>query len=190
MKQILLVAALGAIAFAGSLGVGMLLGPHVGSGAEAVEEAAPPPDPDAVGGSGVVTTSARSASTLALRDSVDLLTRRLAEAERDLPALRARVAELEDQLLSRQRRQALVEDISQTLTRLEDRELGPIVQRLDFDTLVLLYETASARNRPRLLAAMPPDRAARFVDRMTGGPPSRALPEPAAEPLAPAEDAE
>ena len=56
--------------------------------------------------------------------------------------------------------------MSGTLAKLEDKELAGVVERLDMGVLQVLYEKASARNRKRLLQAMPPDAAAGFVRRL------------------------
>jgi hypothetical protein len=75
-------------------------------------------------------------------------------------------------------------DLAKTLTKMEDEDLGAVVQRLDGRSFVRLYEAASSRNRARLLNALAPDQAAAFVRHQlpggaASGPPTRPAAAPA-----------
>ncbi len=143
--------------------------------------ATPPPDslalalPDSL----LADTSALGASTqqalvAALRDS-------LAEARQHVQRMEDERSALLERLDATRRGQATatkspvaqgtIEALSTTLAKLEDKELAAILQQLDLNVLEMLYARASARTRPRLLRALPPDAAARFVRRLTGAPP-------------------
>ena len=54
-------------------------------------------------------------------------------------------------------------ELSNVISKLEDPELRALVTNLDPDVLAILYRESSARNKTRLLQAIPPDRAAAFV---------------------------
>lgn len=94
-----------------------------------------------------------------LHDSLGTLsaTARTLTDERD--ALKDRVATLETS-------QATAADIGNTLTKLEDDELGAVLKELDMRVYEMLYNEVSGRNRARLLQSLPPDKAAQLVDRM------------------------
>jgi hypothetical protein len=57
---------------------------------------------------------------------------------------------------------------------LEDNEMKALVERLEPGVFRLIYEAASERNRTRLLQALPPDQAARFVREFLVGPQKQA----------------
>lgn len=54
-------------------------------------------------------------------------------------------------------------ELSNVIAKLEDPELRALVSNLDPDVLTVLYRESSARNKTRLLQAIPPERAAQFV---------------------------
>lgn len=54
-------------------------------------------------------------------------------------------------------------ELSNVLSKLEDPELRALVSNLAPDVLTILYRESSARNKTRLLQAIPPERAAEFV---------------------------
>ena len=96
-------------------------------------------------------------------DSLRILRARLQETtearrrlEQELAALRQSQAEARD-------RQVEAEALGSTIAKLEDRELSALLAQLDMDVLDLIYRASSGRNRTRLLQALAPDRAARFV---------------------------
>ncbi len=71
-----------------------------------------------------------------------------------------------------------VADLSAALSKLEDKELRAILQQLDVASLETLYQKASGRNRVRLLQAMQPNQAARFVQNQLYPDAARRSPEP------------
>lgn len=58
---------------------------------------------------------------------------------------------------------ARARELSGVISKLEDPELRALVSNLDSEVLSVLYREASARNKTRLLQAIPPERAAEFV---------------------------
>jgi len=60
-------------------------------------------------------------------------------------------------------------ELSATLTRIDDRQLAPILRELDMASLEVLYAESTGRNRTRLLQAMPAERAARFINERVSG---------------------
>lgn len=123
----------------------------------------------------------------ALRDSLAATQQALAliRAENqalvdDTTALRARLAEA-----AAARVEAAT--LSATLSKLEDKALAGVLAQLDLGVLEALFAEASGRNRTRLLQALPPDFAARFVHRLMDGPappPAPAVPDTALAPIA------
>lgn len=82
--------------------------------------------------------------------------------ERELATVRTEVADL------RARKDDMTE-LAATLTRIDDRQLAPILRELDMSSLEVLYAESTGRNRTRLLQAMPAERAARFINERVSG---------------------
>ncbi|NNF58193.1 MAG: hypothetical protein HKN04_08115, partial [Rhodothermaceae bacterium] len=91
----------------------------------------------------------------ATTDSLRLLREQLAQAQAQIPELLARLDALEQAAEAQVDRQARAQALSATLSRLEDTELRALLSRLDSDVLADLYAEASARNRTKLLQALP-----------------------------------
>jgi hypothetical protein len=108
---------------------------------------------------------------VALQDSLSILRTELDAARRELESAGAPPVD----------RQAEAQALSGTLSKLEDAELRAILQRLDLDVVEMLYAASSARNRTRLLQALPSDRAARFVRYLTTGSAGADAPAPVSE---------
>ena len=108
----------------------------------------------------------------ALQDSMQAQHDRLAEAEARSGELHTRIEALREEIGALELKRMQVVSLSTTLTRLEEDELGDIVQQLDPGVLRLLYESASGRKRTRLLQAMSPDQAAAFVENVVVAPTS------------------
>lgn len=108
---------------------------------------------------------------LALLDQV-----RAVEAERS--ALKRQVETLTARLEAIEGRRAEAESVSATLAKLDDRQLGGILQNLDPVVLEMIYRKSPAKTQARLLAALPGDRAAGFLRSLMGV--------KASEPVAPA----
>lgn len=94
-----------------------------------------------------------------MRDSMHTLASTSQTLERD-------VQELRDQVEALQAKRTKAADLAKTLTRLEDEELQAVLGELKMETHAILYEEATGRNRTRILQALPPDQAARLVNRM------------------------
>lgn len=95
-------------------------------------------------------------SLMTLQQSVEGLLKEKARLLDQIKALQARVQ-------TQQSQEAEAQGLSATLAKLEDKELAGVVEQLDMAVLQILYKQASARNRTRLLQAMPPPVAATFV---------------------------
>lgn len=158
MKQVILPAVLALVCFVASL-----------AGTYAVVPK-PAPEPDAADSLAVAEAESTPRTTIrnpnapavfdaALQDSLSVLRRELDDARRALETADGPPVD----------RQAEAQALSGTLSKLEDAELRAILQRLDLEVVEMLYAASSARNRTRLLQALPSDRAARFVRYLTTG---------------------
>jgi hypothetical protein len=105
-----------------------------------------------------------------LEDSLSRMHDVLRGLERDKNALLTEISHLEQRLATRDSQQIEVTELSRSLNRLEDDQLGRILAQLDVNVIELLYIQASARDRTRMLQNMAPDRAARFVRSLLGSP--------------------
>jgi flagellar motility protein MotE (MotC chaperone) len=103
-----------------------------------------------------------------MQDSLQALQRRLHEMNTAFTSLQGEAEGLVERVNDFETVQVQTEDLSKTLTKMEDKELRAIVQQLDPEVLATLYKQASGRNRTRLLQALPPTQAAQFVHRLTG----------------------
>lgn len=102
----------------------------------------------------------------ALQDSLLIVQERVAALMQERATFLAQIEALREQLNQRQLQRAEVQELSTTLTKLEDRELSGVVAQLDGSVLEALFMEASTRNRTRLLQAMPAELAAQFVQRL------------------------
>lgn len=155
MKTALFVVVLVALAAGGWLGVRYLA---VAPEAPADEAAGAVPDSAAV-------------ELAPLAAELDALTQRLSDAEAAADSLR-RLLDQQQTLADEVRSDA--GELATTLTKMEDSELGAVVQRLDGRSFVQLYEAASARNQVRLLGALTSEQAASFIRHQLPGGPARA----------------
>ncbi|MDX1532209.1 MAG: hypothetical protein R3362_11835 [Rhodothermales bacterium] len=99
-------------------------------------------------------------------DSTDAADAPPAAPDPRVAELEARVDDLNAQLAARTEQAARAQELASTLTKLEDGELEAILAELDTEILTLLYEAGSAREQARLLKALKPQRAARFVQHL------------------------
>ena len=206
--KVAIVGLLTVVAFAiGLFGIAMLLpegeAPELGETETAeAREAGGPTAAEAL--NDLVGTQADSLIALGLptatTDSLRLLREQLAQAQAQIPELLARLDALEQAAEAQVDRRARAQALSATLSRLEEAELRALLSRLDADVLADLYAEASARNRTKLLQALPASRGAALVERIAAGdrraipleraavPPPPTTPAPAAAPNpAPAE---
>ena len=98
-----------------------------------------------------------------LRDSLEAVhtSRESLAAERD--SALSRVRTLEQELAG-----AIIPDgdaasVAKTLAGMDDKQLLPILRSISDNALAALYHTASARDKRRLIGAMPSERAVRLV---------------------------
>lgn len=101
-----------------------------------------------------------------LQDSLVIFQEQFEQLQREQQQLLEEIKALKKQVADQAAHAVEIEELSGTLAKLEDKELAGVVERLDMGVLQVLYEKASARNRKRLLQAMPPDAAAGFVRRL------------------------
>lgn len=97
-----------------------------------------------------------------VKEERDRLSAEIGGLRRDLETVREKLDAL-DQIKIR------AESLSATLGKLDDRQLGPILAGIDLDVLEMIYARSSARNQTKLLQAMPPERAVRFIQHVVGG---------------------
>ena len=116
-----------------------------------------------------------------MQDSLQILKDSLRAIDTAYTMLQEETDGLVERVQAFESMQVQTEELSKTLTKMEDKELSAIVQQLNPEVLASLYEQASGRNRTRLLQALSPGQAAQFVHRLTGAPapadPGAALPD-------------
>lgn len=96
-------------------------------------------------------------------DSLASMAQQIESLQQTNKRLLAEINSLKSQQQDRSVQESDVEALSNTLSKLEDKDLGAIVEQLDLSELRALYEQSSAKNRARLLQAMPASAAANFV---------------------------
>ena len=102
-----------------------------------------------------------------LRDSLNILIARLEEEQVEKDTLRMRIQSMEQRWIELAAKYAEAGQMSNTITKLEDKELSALLSKLDDDVLESMYIEASARNRARLLQMLPSEKAAVLVNRLT-----------------------
>lgn len=102
-----------------------------------------------------------------LRDSLSLLMNRLEMEQQEKDTLLMRIQDMEQKWVELAAKYAEAGQMSNTITKLEDKELANLLEKLDDDVLESMYIEASARNRARLLQMLPADKAANLVNRLT-----------------------
>ena len=117
-------------------------------------------------------TAAAAAVTEMLRDSLRVVQQRLEEAQAATNTLRQEEQALREQLSAAEDARVKVNELGSALLKMEERELNALLKEVDMPVLKQLYQEASGRARTRLLQAMSPARAARFVNQMVEGPSS------------------
>jgi len=122
------------------------------------------------------TTTATEDET-AIQDSLVVMQHTLEVLLKEKGMLLAQIEALQEQSQNQQNQQTAAKELSATLTKLEDKELAGVVGQLDVAVLEVLYTQSSGRNRARLLQAMRPEVAARFVSNLVQ--PGRAVVAPA-----------
>ncbi|NBB99892.1 MAG: hypothetical protein GVY15_03405 [Bacteroidetes bacterium] len=102
-------------------------------------------------------------------DSIAALRADLRDKMRAQEALEQELALLRSEVTDLRARKDDMTELSATLTRIDDRQLAPILRELDMASLKVLYAESTGRNRTRLLQAMPAERAARFINERVSG---------------------
>ena len=102
-------------------------------------------------------------------DSIAALRADLRDKMRAQEALEQELALMRSEVTDLRARKDDMTELSATLTRIDDRQLAPILRELDMASLKVLYAESTGRNRTRLLQAMPAERAARFINERVSG---------------------
>ncbi|MEX2400067.1 MAG: hypothetical protein WD423_04795 [Rhodothermales bacterium] len=106
-----------------------------------------------------------------LQDSISVSNNLIRDLQADTTELRGRLGELLAQVDELTEKDIEATELSQSVTKLDAKQLGNILAGLDLNTVQLLYEKASARDRTKLLESMNPEQAARFVSTLVRGEP-------------------
>lgn len=117
-----------------------------------------------------------------LRDSIAVSQSIIQSLTADTSTLSARVAELTDQVDELTQKDFEASELSKSLAKLDARQLGSILAGLEIESIEMIYEKASARDRTRLLESMSPEQAARFVRTLVQGPEPAPVEDEGAEP--------
>ncbi len=126
-----------------------------------------------------------------LTDSINVSNNIIRDLEADTSSLADRITELLAEVDELSEKDFEATELSQSLAKLDAKQLGNILAGLDLDIIELLYQKASGRERTRLLESMSPEQAARFVQTLVKGPqppPAQDLEELEDDPRNPADE--
>lgn len=73
---------------------------------------------------------------------------------------------LSSELQATSDRSARAKDIAKTLSAMKTKSMGPILNKLDDDTVILIYHQTSKTARKDILLALSEDRAARITEKL------------------------
>ncbi|MDZ4700618.1 MAG: hypothetical protein SH809_12995 [Rhodothermales bacterium] len=110
----------------------------------------------------------------ALRDSLQDIHFRLSIEQETQKLLQQRIGEMEARWEVLQQRFDEARQMSGTLVKLEDGELGALLGKLDMGVIEAIYLEASARNRTRLLQMLPAEKASILVNKLASPQPTLA----------------
>lgn len=110
----------------------------------------------------------------ALRDSLQDIHFRLSIEQETQKLLQQRIGEMEARWEVLQKRFDEARQMSGTLVKLEDGELGTLLGKLDMGVIEAIYLEATARNRTRLLQMLPADKASLLVNKLASPQPTLA----------------
>lgn len=102
-----------------------------------------------------------------MRDSLSQLMGTLDMERQQKDTLLMRIQNMEQRWIELSAKYAEAGQMSNTITKMEDKELADLLAKLDDDVLESMYIEASARNRARLLQMLPAEKAANLVNRLT-----------------------
>ena len=111
-----------------------------------------------------------------LQDSIKALHSSLSSGQVIQSDMVERLETLESRLLTLDEKYAQARAMSGTIVKLEDAELGELLNELSLDVLEAIYIEATARNRSRLLQMLPADKAAYIVSKLASPTGEPALP--------------
>ena len=101
-----------------------------------------------------------------LQDSIKALHNSLSSGQVIQSDMVERLETLESRLLTLDEKYAQARAMSGTIVKLEDAELGELLNELSLDVLEAIYIEATSRNRSRLLQMLPADKAAYIVSKL------------------------
>lgn len=110
-----------------------------------------------------------------LRDSLQSLHQQLASLQQLLQRMQDRLQQTQQQLAALKRRQIQTQELAATITRLEDDQRRALLSQLSAEILDMLYMETQGRSRTLLLQSLPPDQAARLVNRLIQKPGAQEL---------------
>jgi hypothetical protein len=110
----------------------------------------------------------------ALRDSLQDIHFRLSIEQETQKLLQQQIGEMEARWEVLQNRFDEARQMSGTLVKLEDGELGELLGKLDMGVIEAIYLEATARNRTRLLQMLPAEKASILVNKLASPRPTLA----------------
>ncbi len=101
-----------------------------------------------------------------LRDSLNYLKQQLEQASRHQEEILQEIEQLKQKWSLAEGELERAAELSKVLPKLDDKQLAEVVRDLDPRIFQRIYIKATNRNRTRLLKALPPDKAATFVENL------------------------
>lgn len=109
---------------------------------------------------------AQAAQAQSLQDSLTSLQKNLQQHQAQNDSLVSALSKSRKQAQAMETSDQNAEEISKAFTQIENDDMGNILEFMPVNTLKRLYTKASTRDRSRILQALPPDQAARFLQMM------------------------
>ena len=106
-----------------------------------------------------------------LSDSLDASAKLAQNLEQSKSSLLTQIEQMKKQIAKLESRKLEAAELSKSIAKLEDDQLGDLLAGIELDVIETLYLQSSARDRTRLLQNMAPDRAAVFVRSLVKGTP-------------------
>jgi len=110
--------------------------------------------------------AATRATLQQLRDSLRSLYQQMNTLQQALTQTQMRLQQTQQQLAVLERRRIQAQELAATITRLEDDQRRALLSQLAPEILDMLYLETQGRGRTLLLQSLPPEQAARLVNRL------------------------
>ncbi len=101
-----------------------------------------------------------------LRDSIWSLKRQITSLYQLLQQTQQQLSQVQQRLTALEAKRVQAKELAATITRLEDNQRRALLSQLSPEILDLLYLETQGRGRTLLLQSLPPDQAARLVNRL------------------------